>query len=161
MQPHGMNSRFAMLVCGLVMGIAISTYWPHEPLKADASGLEKIALCTAPTINNQCDAVFVLDSVTGRIVGACYNPTTRNFSNVWKASVAADFDVVENAQYVMVSGYIRTIGGTGGTPAQSAIYVAELTSGKVGMYGFVMSNGNQAASGELVKIAGFPFRDGK
>ena len=161
MQPHWTNNRFALLTCGLVMGLAISTYWPHEPLKADASGLEKFALCTAPTIANQCDAVFVLDSVTGRLVGACYNPTSQSFANVWSHSVAADFEVVENAQYVMVSGYMRTQGGTGGTPAQSGIYVAELTSGKVGLYGFVMSNRNQPAAGDLVKIAGFPFRDGK
>ena len=70
MQPSVLNNRFALLACGLVMGLGISFYWPHEPLKADASSLDKFSLCTAPTNVNQSDAVFVLDSVTGRLVGA-------------------------------------------------------------------------------------------
>lgn len=68
MQPSVFNHRFGLLACGLVMGLGISFYWPHEPLKADASSLDKFSLCTSPTLANQSDAVFVLDSVTGRLV---------------------------------------------------------------------------------------------
>ena len=161
MQPSVLNNRFALLACGLVMGLGISFYWPHEPLKADASSLDKFSLCTTPTLANQSDAVFVLDSVTGRLVGAAHNVQTGNFSQVWTRSVAADFGVVENAQYLMVSGFLRTQGAVGGTPAQSGVYVAELTSGKVALYGFVLNNRNQASASELVPIASFPFRDGK
>jgi len=161
MQPHGLNQRFALLACGLVMGLSISSYWPHEPLKADATSLDKFSLCTAPSQVNQSDAVFVLDSVTGRLVGAAHNMQTGNFSQVWTRSVAADFGVVENAQYLMASGFLRTQGAANGIPGQSGIYVAELTSGKVGLYGFLMNNRNQAAIGELIPIANFPFRDGK
>ena len=161
MQPPLLNNRFALLACGLVMGLGISCYWPHEPLKADATGLEKFSLCTAPTIANQSDAIFVLDSVTGRLVGAVHNVQAGDFVQVWTRNVAADFDVVENAQYLLTSGFLRTQGATGGTPAQSGIYVAELTSGKVALYGFVVNNRNQRTSSELLPIATFPFRDGK
>lgn len=161
MQPSVLNNRFALLACGLVMGLGIAFYWPHEPLKADASSLDKFSLCTAPTNVNQSDAVFVLDSVTGRLVGAAHNTQSNSFTQVWTRSVAADFGVVENAQYLMVSGFLRTQGSAAGTPAQSGIYVAELTSGKVGLYGFLLNNRNQASAGELVAIASFPFRDGK
>ena len=118
MQPQGMNSRFATLVCGLVLGLGVATYWPHEPLKADASGLEKFALCTAPSMANQSDAVFVLDSVTGRLVGALHNVQAGNFTQTWTRNVAVDFGVVENARYIMVSGFIRTLGSTGNTGLQ-------------------------------------------
>ena len=156
-----LNNRFAWLACGLVLGLGISFYWPHEPLKANATSLDKFSLCTAPTLLNQSDAVFVLDSVTGRLVGAAHNTQTGTFTQVWTRSVAADFGVVENAQYVMTSGFLRTQGAAGGTPAQSGVYVAELTSGKVALYGFVLNNRNQTAAGVLMPIDSFPFRDGK
>ena len=161
MQPPLLNNRFAVLACGLVLGLGISFYWPHEPLKADATSLEKFSLCTSPTLANQSDAIFVLDSVTGRLVGAAHNVQSGTFSQIWTRSVAADFGVVENAQYLMTSGFLRTQGASGGTPAQSGIYVAELTSGKVALYGFLINNRNQASTTELVAIASFPFRDGK
>ena len=156
-----LHNRFVLLACGLVLGLGISFYWPHEPLKANATSLDKFSLCTAQTLANQSDAVFVLDSVTGRLVGAAHNVQTGTFTQVWTRSVAADFGVVENAQYVMTSGFMRTQGSVGGTPAQSGIYVAELTSGKVFLYGFLINNRNQYSAGELVAIANFPFREGK
>ncbi len=161
MQPPVLNNRFALLACGLVLGLGISFYWPHEPLKADATSLDKFSLCTAPSMINQSDAVFVLDSVTGRLVGAVHNLQAGDFTQVWTRSVAADFGVVENAKYVMTSGFLRTQGLANGTPGLSGIYVAELTSGKVALYGFVMNNRNQAAADDLIPIASFPFRDGK
>lgn len=161
MQPHWLNHRFSLLACGLVMGLAISSYWPHEPLKANATSLEKFSLCTAPTQVNQSDAVFVLDSVTGRLVGAAHNMQTGNFDNVWTRSVATDFGVTEKGQYLLTSGFLRTQGASNGTPGISGIYVAELTSGRVGLYGFLMNNLNQPTNSPLIPIADFPFRNGK
>ena len=161
MQSRLLDNRFALLACGLMLGLGISFYWPHEPLKADSTSLDKFSLCTAPTIANNSDAVFVLDSITGRLVGAAHNMQTGTFTQVWTRSVASDFGVVENAKYVMASGFLRTLGSANGQPATSGIYVAELTSGKVGLYGFLMNNRNQASAGELVPIANFSFRDGK
>ncbi len=161
MQPHWLNHRFSLLACGLVMGLVISSYWPHEPLQANATSLEKFSLCTAPTIVNQSDAVFVLDSVTGRLVGAAHNPQTGKFDQVWARSVATDFGTTENAQYLMTSGFLRTQGASNGIPGISGIYVAELTSGQVGLYGFLMSNRNQPTSSELIPIDSFSFRKGK
>lgn len=161
MQTQPLTHRFSLLIVGLVMGLGISFYWPHEPLKANATSLEKFSLCTAPTQINQSDAVFVLDSVTGRLIGAVHNMQTGTFNQVWTRSVAADFGVVENAQYLMTSGFLRVQGSQNGTPATSGIYVAELTSGKVALYGFLMNNRNQASASEMIPVATFPFRDGK
>lgn len=161
MQTHWLNHRFSLLACGLVMGLAVSSYWPHEPLKANATSLEKFSLCTAPTLPNQSDAVFVLDSVTGRLVGAAHSMQTGGFENVWTRSVATDFGVTEKGQYLMTSGFLRTQGAANGTPANSGVYVAELTSGRVGLYGFLMNNLNQASSTPLIPIADFSFRNGK
>ncbi|RLS58766.1 MAG: hypothetical protein DWH91_01705 [Planctomycetota bacterium] len=162
MQSRWQENRITYLVLGLVAGLAISFYWPHEPLKADtASAGEKFAICTVPTIVSQSEAVFVLDSVTGRLVGAAHNQQTGGFTQAFVRNVAADFGVIENAKYLMVPGFVTTRGGAaGGTPANGGIYVAELTSGKVGLYGFLYNNRNTAPQ-ELIPIANFSFRDGK
>jgi hypothetical protein len=160
-QSRLLENRFVLLACGLVMGLGISFYWPHEPLKADSTSLDKFSLCTTSSLPGQSDAVFVLDSVTGRLVGGVHNVQTGTFSQAWARSVATDFGVLENAQYLMASGFLRTQGTSGGTPAQSGIYVAELTSGKVWLYGFLLNNRNQVSASELVPIANFSFREGK
>ncbi len=160
MQPQVFNNRFGWVICGLVMGLGISFYWPHEPLKADsASGQEKFSICTVPTIVNQSDAIFVLDSVTGRLRGAAHNTQTGSFGQFFGRNVAADFGVIENGRYLMVPGFIATKGAAGGVPASGSIYVAELTSGKVGLYGFYYNN-RSTETQELRAIDSFSFREG-
>ncbi len=164
MPSRWQENRFAYLLLGLIAGLAVSFYWPHEPLKADAAASqEKFSICTVQTIPNQSEAIFVLDSVTGRLVGAAHNQQTGTFTQAYIRNVAADFGVVENAKYLMVPGFIQVRGATSGPPAQGGIYVAELTSGKVGLYGFVYQNNsrNGVQSQELTPIANFSFRDAK
>ena len=162
MQARLQDHRFAYLLMGLVGGLAISFYWPHEPLKADtAAAMDKFAICTVPTIVNQSEAVFVLDSVTGRLVGAAHDQQTGGFTQAFFRNVALDFGVVENAKYLMVPGFLTTRGGAArGTPSNGGIYVAELTSGKVGLYGFLYNNRNSTPQ-ELIAIANFSFRDAR
>ncbi len=89
-------------------------------------------VCTVPTQVNLSDAIFVLDSVTGRLVGGAYNTQSNSFNQTFVRNVAADFGVVDKAQYLMVSGFANLKGSTIGQPANGVLYVGELTSGKVG-----------------------------
>ena len=157
------EQRWGGVAFGVMLGLAAAFYWPHEPLQAStAAAQEKFAMCTVPTQVNVNDAVFVLDSVTGRLVGAAYNSNTGDFNQSFARNVAADFGVVEKAQYVMVSGFANLRSSPNGNPANGVIYVGELTSGKVGMYGFVFINRNGPIPGqELAPLASFSFREGK
>lgn len=148
---------------GVMLGLAIAFYWPHEPVQAStAAAQEKFAMCTVPTQVNINDAVFVLDSVTGRLVGATYNSQTGDFSQSYVRNVASDFGVIEKAQYVMVSGFANLRSTPNGNPANGVLYVGELTSGKVGMYGFIYVNRpGTVPPQELTPLASFSFRDGK
>jgi hypothetical protein len=138
----------------------LSFYWPHEQAQAQAvDRSEKVAMLTVNTQAGESDAVFLLDFVTGRLVGAAYTNQTNSFNQTYIANLAADFQVGENAEYTIVSGRVSLPQTGGAPPASGAIYVAELNSGKVIMYGFPYVNvrGNQPTR-PLMKIAGFPFR---
>jgi hypothetical protein len=147
---------------GTVLGLLLSYYCPHEPAYADSTvGVgQKFAMATVATGPGQSDAVFVLDMVTGRLLGAIFNQQG-GFSQTYARNLAADFKVVDNAQYVMVTGFASTGGGgAGGSPATGVLYVGELNSGLVGCYGFVHTQGRGAPTRDMVVLGTFPWRGG-
>lgn len=134
-----LDQRAAWLIAGAVFGLAIATYWPSEQAWAEAAvdRTSKIALVTAPTTPGNSDAVFILDFVTGRVVGAAYNTQTGAFTQRYFRNVANDFKVSENAQYAIVPGSIAVQQRGGGpTPAEGGLYIAELTTGRIALYGY-------------------------
>lgn len=63
--------RIVWLVTGMVFGLALAYYWPHEPAHASDVALgDKFAMCTAETLAGNSEAIFVLDFTTGRLLGA-------------------------------------------------------------------------------------------
>ena len=148
------------LVTGVVLGMVIAYYCPQEPAFASTSSTgDKFSMCTTRVAAGSTEAVFVLDNVTGRLRGALHSIQANNFNQTYFRNLANDFKVVENAQYVMVSGDIQIGGGGGNPPAQGAVYVGELNSGIVNMYGFTTAPGGRVQPPrEMVLIAGFPFR---
>ena len=148
------------LVAGTMLGMVIAYYCPQEPAYADtASSGEKFSMCTVRVTALASEAVFVLDNVTGRLRGALHSIQSNSFNQQYARNLAADFKVTENAQYVMVSGGIQVAGGGGNPPAQGAIYVGEVNSGIVNMYGFTTSpGGRQQPLKELIPISSFSFR---
>jgi hypothetical protein len=161
--PGFREQRWGGVAFGVVLGLTMAFYWPHEPAYAvTAASHEKFAMCTVPTQVNLSDAIFVLDSVTGRLVGGAYNTQSNTFNQTFVRNVAADFGVVDKAQYLMVSGFANLKGSSIGQPANGVLYVGELTSGKVGMYGFVYINrGGNLPVQELTPLNSFSFREGK
>ena len=148
------------LVIGMIIGSAVTYYWPAEPAYAETAVVgDKFAMCTANTLAGNSEAIFVLDMVTGRLMGAAYNTQTGTFTQSYLRNLAADFNVVENAQYVMISGSANLRSTGGGPPASGVVYVGELTSGMVHMYGFVYAQSPRVTPPrEMVMIGRFQWR---
>jgi hypothetical protein len=167
MQRARSESRTAWLISGIVIGLAVALYWPHEPALAQViDRADKFAMITVPTQPGEGEAVFLLDFITGRLVGADFNAQAAQFTQKYLRNIAADFNVAADseAQYAIVSGFIDLRGGAaragGGTPALGGIYIAEMNSGQVILYGFAYTSAaRNMPVQEIVPIARFPFRE--
>ncbi len=165
MSGRSSSQKWLWLGAGTLFGMMLSYYLPHEPAYAETAAVgEKFAMCTASTGPGQSDAVFILDMVTGRLLGAVYNSQANGFTQTYARNLAADFKVIENAQYVIVSGFAGNISGGsgGGAPATGVIYVGELNSGIVACYGFLNSQqaNRPTPTRDLVVLGTFPWRGG-
>ncbi len=164
MSVNRTSYKWAWLMTGLVAGISIATIWPHEPLSAStADRNEKFGMITAP-VTGTTEAVFVIDYLTGRLTGALMNRTRQGtaFVNFYYRNLAEDFKVgASGTPYYAVSSGFAEIPNSGGNQwGQSALYVAELTSGKVGAYAIPYSITQKALPPvPLVPIDSFPFRE--
>jgi hypothetical protein len=143
-----------------MLGMAISYYCPSEPAYAEtASGGTNFAMATAGTGPGLSDAVFVLDMVTGRLIGAAYSTQTGLFNQTYIRNLAADFGLSVKGEYILVSGLgnLRSTGTL--APALGALYVGEMTSGRVNMYGFTYQNSaQQIPTVELSLVGSFPWK---
>ncbi|MBX3439769.1 MAG: hypothetical protein KF861_19925 [Planctomycetaceae bacterium] len=154
----------AWLVGGVLVGLAIALYWPSEPAYAiGVSRGEKFAMCAAPTQVGTSEAMFVLDFTTGRLVGAAYNSQANTFTQYFGREVAADFGIQagQSPEYVMVPARteFRSAGGPS-SPASGAIYIGEVNSGRVLMYGFTFNSAPRPQPIQQMQvIAEFPFRN--
>ena len=161
--PRVRDQKWLWLGAGTLLGLMIAYYCPHEPAYAEtASQGEKFSMCTVTNTIAQTDAVFVLDNVTGRLTGGIFNGLAGGFTQSYFRNLAQDFNVTDNGQYVMVTGFTATqgTGGAAGTPATGAIYVGELNSGIVACYGFVFTQqaNRPVPPRELVPLGTFPWR---
>lgn len=160
------ETRMAWLLCGIVIGLAVALYWPSEPAMAEAvDRSDKFAMCSVQTQLGNSEAVFVLDFLTGRLVGGAYLAQTSTFQT-YARNIAGDFkiDAGTPAQYSIVPASIAVqAGGTAGgagTPASGSLYVGEMNSGKVVLYGFLYrSSGKPGPTIELIPLGIFPFRE--
>jgi hypothetical protein len=148
------------LITGIALGISLASYWPHEPMAyADAAvNEEKFALATCTTNVGNADAIFVLDYATGRLIGATFNNTVNKFSQPMIRNLAADFGLTEAGKFLMIPGMINARSRGGAQPALSGIYIAELTTGKLALYGFVNVAGGTRIPQELTPLDFFPWR---
>ncbi|HWL08178.1 MAG TPA: hypothetical protein VNQ76_07235 [Planctomicrobium sp.] len=163
MQTLSADRRITWLLAGTFLGMAVAYYCPAEPAYAEtASAGERFAMATCNTIALNSEAVFVLDMVTGRLIGGGYSTGAGGFTHSWARNLAADFKVTTKGQYVMVTGFAnlqQTGAGSAAQPASGVIYVGELTSGLVNMYGFYFPQSNvPLPTAELVHIASFPWK---
>ena len=160
------DRRLVWLLFGVVAGLCLAYFWPHEPAYAIATDRDaQFALCTVEVGPGSPDAVFVLDFLTGRLQGALLNAQAGKFTNFWYANVAEDFKIGNGrkSKYTIIpgSGFLNANNGGGGQSiATGIIYVAEQTSGKVGCYRFQYRNQIEPTRPmELEQVSWFPFRE--
>jgi len=75
---------------GLLVGLALSGFWPHTPLHAVATDhVEKFAIATGP-VDDGVEAVYFLDFLTGTLKCAVLSNQTRNFQAIYTANIYGD-----------------------------------------------------------------------
>lgn len=163
MQTPFRESRLMWLTAGLLAGLCISYFWPHEPVAAASNDRNsKFGIMTTPVALNA-EGVFVLDFLTGRLTGAVMDPRVGTFTVKYFRNVSADFNVNPKStpRYAFVGGRARIASRGQVTPAESVIYVAELSSGLVIAYGmhYVIPRGKVLVPQPLAKLDAFPFRE--
>lgn len=136
--PPARDRRGLWLTIGAIFGAAVASLLPSEPAHAQVvEGGDKFAMAAVPTITSTADAVIVLDYLTGRLYGAQYSPNTGKFSAYYLRNLADDFDLGGQGepQFTLLPAFLNPRTRGGGPVATGGIYVGELTSGKVCLYG--------------------------
>jgi len=112
---------------------------PFGPRFANASATdryENFAIATGQ-LDNDIEAVYFLDFLTGDLKAAALSLQTGKFNSLYECNVLNDLgvDATKNPRFLMVTGVVnlRRQGGQR-QPSNSVVYVAELTSGKVAAY---------------------------
>ncbi len=167
MQARSNERRLVWMGLGLVAGLCLAYFWPHETVQATATDRDdKFAVCTVETQASfgQPEAVFVLDFLTGRLTGALLNQQSFAFTNFWFRNVAADFQLkasaAAKAKYCIIPGNAYLTSAGGATMATGVVYVGEMTSGKVIAYSFAVRNSKTPLPvAPLEPVAFFPFRE--
>lgn len=163
MQNREGGTRLLCLAAGVVIGLCISYFWPHEPVAAATSDRDSKFGMMTTQVAAGVEGVFVLDYLTGRLTGAVMNTSTGKFSHIYLRSVAADFkvDPKETPHYAFVGGRALLSGRGSVSPAASIIYVAELTTGMVMAYGmdYKIVRGRVPTPLPFTPLDGFPFRE--
>ncbi|HEX4132501.1 MAG TPA: hypothetical protein VHZ24_20890 [Pirellulales bacterium] len=155
------------LAAGLAAGLAIGFFWPQAPLHAVATDrVESFAICTGMADVGH-EAIFTLDFLTGDLSGAVINPTTRQFSALYKRNIMNDLKVEtgKNPKFVICTGQVdlRPIGNV--QWGACCVYVAEVTTGIMGVYSFPynpsLTNNNRggAVAAQFELLQAVPIRN--
>lgn len=164
-----LEKRMVWLAVGVVAGLCLSYFWPHEPaLAATNDRSSKFGMATVAVrdvsvagVRDTLDGVFMLDFLTGTMQGAVLSNKTGKFTHFYSRNLAADFKLAPGVtpQYAFVSGIV-------GLPTRSVTYgsgcvfVAELTSGMVLCYAFPYKESNRRVPNQqMLLIDGFRFRE--
>lgn len=159
------SSRMVWLSIGLVVGMAICQVWPHETTQAATSDRnDKFAILTIPTGSTfgAVETVFVLDFLTGQLVGATMDPQAGVFTRFYTRNVAIDFGLRARSKpvYAIASGMMPFSNVGKVNNANGVIYIAELTSGKVAAYGYPYAEANKVLPPmPIVPLDIFGFRE--
>jgi hypothetical protein len=169
------RSPLAWLGLGLLVGLMIGGLWPHVPLHAVATDrAENITIATG-FVDDQVEAIFFLDSLTGTLIGGVPARQRRGaaFQSMWQANVNADLlgmmkgisaaksgrrgaggtvEVPKTPRYMMVTGAldIRGLAAAQEAPGRCLVYVVEANTGVVLSY-MVPWSANRHNTGALYR----------
>jgi hypothetical protein len=133
-------SPIAWLGIGLVGGLILGGMWPQTPLHAVATDrCRTFAMATGP-VDEEVEAVYFLDFLTGdlnAVVLGRQGTTFTAFYHYPGINLFNDLgvDPAKNPSYMMTTGMVNLRGVAARVrPSVSVVYVAEVTTGKVGAY---------------------------
>jgi hypothetical protein len=134
--------RFLWLFTGIVLGVAGAGLYllPSQPAQAANDRWEDYILCTGPvgilpTVGvggaippAQTDGVWLLDYRAGKLLGTVIDRAQGKIAGWAEVDLVAEFGIGprQNVHFLMTTGNVAQ--------GQAALYVAETTSGKLGVY---------------------------
>jgi len=129
--------RFAWPVIFLVVGLVLGGLWPQTPLHTTATDRADTYAIATGYLDQDVEAVYFLDFLTGDLTAAVLGRRPGMFGAVYRYNVLRDLQVdpTKNPKFLMVTG-LADVPRTGGRveAARAAVYVAEITTGKVAAY---------------------------
>ncbi|MBL9080910.1 MAG: hypothetical protein JNK76_03845 [Planctomycetales bacterium] len=140
------KQNFSFLAAGLIVGLVVGGFLPHAPIYAVATDRQDNFALATGEVDGDMEGVFVLDSTTGELTGALVNTSKLPpvLGVVYSANVMKDMalDGSKDVKFTMVTGLLPLRPGQGVAQwAASVIYIAEVNSGKLAVYGMPYNRG--------------------
>lgn len=125
--------RLGWLLAGSLLGaLAAGLYFSaSRPVQAGNDRFEDYILCTGPVFVNPripTDGVWLLDYRAGKLLGTVIDRAMGKIVNWAEVDLVAEFGIQprQSVHFMMTSGTV--------TEGQAALYVAETTTGRFGVY---------------------------
>ncbi len=127
-------SKLLWLVVGLALGGNAVALWVHRPQQARAGTCDRFedyVMCTgavATDLRTPMDGVWLLDYRAGKLLGTAIDRAQGKIIGWAEVDLVNEFGIPPraNVHFLMTTGQI--------SGSQAALYVAETTSGKFGVY---------------------------
>lgn len=131
------RGRLVWLTVGLLVGgvgVAVALWFGQARIAEAGNGndrFEDYILCTGPVSMNAkgiTDGVWLLDYKAGKLLGTVIDRNQGKILGWAEVDLVSEFNLPprQNVHFMMVTGQV--------SPTQSALYIAETTSGKFGVY---------------------------
>ena len=163
----GSGIRVAVgLGAAFVVGLLVAGIWPNVPLHAVATDRSDGFAMATGQCDEQVEAVYFLDFLTGDLSAAVVSKQTGRFNAFYTYNVTGDLGVGPGRapRYALTTGEadLRRSGGKTQSLSRALVYVAELNSGKVAAYAIPWSssawNAGQTLRGQFTLLDVGRFR---
>ncbi len=151
----------------LVLGLVLGNFWPQAPLHTTATDRADTYAIATGFLDQEVEAIYFLDFLTGDLTAAVLGRRPGTFGAVYRYNVLQDLqiDPTKNPKFLMVTGLCDLPRGGGRVEAsRAAVYVAEITTGKVAAYVVPWNrsafNSGQPLAGALQPMGIMPLRAG-
>ena len=127
------------LAVGLLVGLVLGGLWPHAPIHATATDRsEDYALATG-FVDQENEAVFYLDYLTGKLTGAVLSRKSLTFQATFFADVGKDLEgasvqMPQKPNFLMVTGTTNLVNTGRPTLGNTIVYVLETNTGVILAY---------------------------
>lgn len=158
------TSRPVWMAGGILLGLVLGGVWPDTPSYAVSTDRHGDYAIATGYIDEDVEAVYFLDFLTGNLQAAVLSPIDGQFSARYERNVIADLEIASEKQprYVMVTGYANQRKRAQGRLSQNVLYVADASTGKIAAYAIPFlggqRNANAAVRAELVLLSITQFR---